>query len=113
MFYQSTIRKIIAIVGLFLFAFSITPQKSIHDLVAAHVDPTTCEVHLDLPIDQVEKSSIHCSYDLLVVTSAFLHYNFELVIERPATYIKHHSSVLTFIASCNTTPFDSRGPPVV
>jgi hypothetical protein len=112
-FYQSTIRKIIAIVGLFLFAFSITPQKNIHDLVAKHVDPTICKVHLDIPIDQVEKSSIHCSFDLLVVTSAFLHYNFELVIQKPATSIEHHSSVLTFIASCNIASFDSRGPPIV
>ena len=55
MLYQKTIRKFIALAMLVVFAFSITPQKSIHDVVAKHIDPTNCSVHKDLPIEQIEK----------------------------------------------------------
>ena len=53
MLYQKTIRKFIALAMLVVFAFSITPQKSIHDLVAKHSDKVKCDVHKNLPIEQV------------------------------------------------------------
>lgn len=84
-----------------------------HDLVAKHVDPTVCKVHLNAPIDQVEKSSIHCSFDQLVVTSAFLHYNFELALQKPMVVIAHHATVLSLISHGEVYQFDSRGPPTV
>jgi hypothetical protein len=40
MLQHKTIRQIIALAMLVVFAFSITPQKNIHDFVAKHVDPT-------------------------------------------------------------------------
>ena len=113
MLYQKNIRQIIASWMLLVFAFSIMPQKSMHDLVAKHSDPTHCNVHQDAPIAQVEKSSIHCSYDNLVVASPFLDFSFahELNVYPPRS-IKNTSLVaLTYLL----VPFllESRGPPVV
>jgi len=54
MLYQKTIRQILAVVMLLVFAFSITSQKTIHDLVAKHSDKVKCDVHKNLPIEQVE-----------------------------------------------------------
>ena len=48
MLFKKTIRQVIALAMLVVFAFSITPQKNIHDFVAKHVDPTACSVHVNL-----------------------------------------------------------------
>ncbi|MFM1970206.1 MAG: hypothetical protein RL731_28, partial [Bacteroidota bacterium] len=37
---QQTIKQLLALAVLVVFAFSITPQKTIHDFVAPHKDPT-------------------------------------------------------------------------
>jgi hypothetical protein len=98
---------------LFVFAFSITPQKSIHDIVAHHVDPTTCDVHQDFPMTQVEKSSIHCSYDNLVATTPFVQYNFEIIIAAPITAKVTNTYFTVNYFSASKFTFESRGPPAV
>jgi len=98
---------------LLVFAFSITPQQNIHDFVAKHVDPTSCRVHKNLPIDQVENSSIHCSFDQLVATSPFVHYNFEIALIIPELVIVKNDTPISFIASNSLSHFDSRGPPII
>jgi hypothetical protein len=98
---------------LVVFAFSITPQKSIHDTVAKHVDPTICKVHVNLPITQVENASIHCSYDQLVVTSAFLHFNFDIEVPATVAHVEYAASPIAQFASCNLYQFDTRGPPII
>lgn len=61
---------------LLLFAFSITPKKSIHDLVANHHD--TRIVTYDASNDfastdtkQIHQSGINCKCDQLIVESPF------------------------------------------
>ena len=68
---------------LVVFAFSITPQKSIHDLVAKHIDPNSCSVHKDLPIEQIENTALHCSFDFQVATTPFVDYDFSIEIATP------------------------------
>jgi len=113
MLYNKTIRSILASFMLLVFAFSITPQQNIHDFVAKHVDPTSCRVHKNLPIDQVENSSIHCSFDQLVATSPFVHYNFEIALTIPELDIVKNETSISFIASNSLSHFDSRGPPII
>ena len=96
---------------LLVFAFSITPQKSIHDIVAKHVDPTTCNVHHNAPIEQVEKSSIHCSYENLVATTPFLQYNFEIIIAAPTMAKVTNTFFTANYYSTTHFTFESRGPP--
>ena len=113
MLQNKTIRSLLASIMLLVFAFSITPQKNIHDFVAKHVDPTSCKVHVNLPIDQVENASIHCSFDLLVATSPFVHYDFEIALTVPKKVIVKNEQPISFIANHTLSQFDSRGPPVI
>ena len=113
MLYQKTIRKFIALVMLVVFAFSITPQKSIHDLVAKHSDPSKCSVHKDAPVDQVENASIHCSYDNLVVASPYVEFDFSINIAPPAQVKSENTILSSFDISNLLNSFESRGPPVV
>lgn len=113
MLYQKTIRKFIALVMLVVFAFSITPQKNIHDLIAKHSDPTKCNVHKDVPVDQVENTSIHCSYDNLVVASPFVDYHFSIQITTPEQAIIKNTIFSSYEISNLIHSFESRGPPVI
>jgi hypothetical protein len=113
MLFTKTIKQFVALAMLVVFAFSITPQKNIHDFVAKHVDPTSCNVHVNLPIDQVENASIHCSFDQLVATSPFVHYSFEIALTLPETVIVENGAGISFIESNTLSHFDSRGPPII
>lgn len=113
MLYQKTIRQIVALLMLLVFAFSITPQKSIHDLVAKHSDPTHCNVHQDAPIAQVEKSSIHCSYENLVVASPFLDFTFAHELNAPPVKNIKNTSLVALTYLLVPFSFESRGPPLV
>lgn len=110
--YQKPIRPIIALLMLVVFAFSITSQKTIHDLVAKHTDKVRCDVHKDLPIDQVENSTIHCAHDNLVVASPFADFSFEINLVNPIIAVVRNTPILAFHFSEPNTFLDSRGPPV-
>ena len=88
-------------------------EKSIHDLVAKHSDPIQCNVHKDAPIAQVEKSSIHCSYDNLVVASPFLDFSFVLKLTAPPVWVIKNTSLIELTYFIVPFSFESRGPPVV
>ena len=113
MLYQKTIRQIVASLMLLVFAFSITPQKSIHGLVAKHSDPTQCNVHKVAPIAQIEISSIHCSYDNLVVSSPFLDFSCTHEVAAPPVRVIKNTSLIGLTYLLVPFSFESRGPPVV
>ena len=113
MLYHKTIRKFLALAMLVVFAFSITPQKSIHDLVAKHIDPTSCSVHKDLPIEQIEKSELHCTFDFQVATTPFTAYDFSIILQPP--YVAQTRNIIFIVAPISqlTIISDSRGPPSI
>ena len=111
MLQNKTFKQFLALAMLVVFAFSITPQKSIHDLVAKHIDPNSCSVHKDLPIEQVENSSIHCSHDNLVATSPFVEFNFNIELAQPVQNSITNTHLVCFYFSNKNYSLDSRGPP--
>ena len=111
MLQNKTFKQFLALAMLVVFAFSITPQKSIHDLVAKHIDPNSCSVHKDLPIEQVENSSIHCSHDNLVATSPFVEFNFNIELAHPVQNSITNTHLVCFYFSNKNYSLDSRGPP--
>jgi len=111
MLYNQTIRKIIALLMLVVFAFSITSQKAVHDLVAKHKDQVQCNVHKSVPIDQVEKSSIHCAYDNLVVASPFANFSFTAQLQYPVPAQMRNTVLIHFYFSSPLYTLESRGPP--
>ena len=111
--FQKTFKQFLALAMLVVFAFSITPQKSIHDIVAKHIDPTSCSVHKDLPIEQIEKSELHCTFDFQVATTPFVDYDFSIRLHPPVVATVRN---LRFVVAAITQYIlvaDSRGPPAI
>ncbi len=113
MLYLKTIRKFIAVMMLVVFAFSITPQKSIHDVVAKHIDPTNCSVHNNLPIEQIEKEELHCTFDFQVATTPFATYDFSIILQPPFVAQTRDTFFLAAPISRLAIISDSRGPPSI
>ncbi len=111
MFYHKTIRSFIALFLLLVFAFSISSQKAVHDLVAKHSDQVKCEVHKSVPIDQVEKSAVHCTQDNLVVASSFADFSFAIHLTHPLIAQTRNTVLLHFYFSSQSFSTESRGPP--
>ena len=113
MLFHKTIRYFIALTMLVVFSFSITPQKVIHNFVANHLDPTTCEIHQNLPIEQVETGGLHCTFDFQVATTPFVVYNFDILISLPVNPVSGN----TFYVSKKIAQYfisgESRGPPAI
>lgn len=113
MLFHKTFKQFLALVMLVVFAFSITPQKSIHDLVAKHIDPTSCSVHKDLPIEQIEKSELHCTFDFQVATTPFVEYDFSIQIQAPMLAKPRNANFVAAALVQYAIVSDSRGPPTV
>jgi hypothetical protein len=111
MLFNKTFKQFLALAMLVVFAFSITPQKSIHDLVAKHIDPTSCSVHKDLPIEQIENTALHCSFDFQVATTPFVDYNFSIEIAKLEIAQPRNAEFDSKTISQNAIISDSRGPP--
>jgi hypothetical protein len=111
MLQNKTFKQFLALAMLVVFAFSITPQKSIHDLVAKHIDPNSCSVHKDLPIEQIEKTELHCTFDFQVATTPFVDYDFSIEIARPIVAKARNAQFEDKTISQHAIISDSRGPP--
>lgn len=106
-----TIKQLLALAMLVVFAFSITPQKTIHDFVAEHKDPTKCEVHIKAPIEQVEKAQLHCTFDFQVATTPFVSYHFTVLVPTPTEARAQNDTYKeTQIYTVHISK-ESRGPP--
>jgi len=111
--YLTHIRKLIALILAVVFVFSITPQKYVHDLAANHVDQKQCLVHKKAPIEQVEQSNIHCTYNVFVSTVPFLIFHFSFTIPSyPYKLDKKNDLGFCFITK-RILSKDLRGPPTV
>lgn len=110
---QKTLKQFLALAMLVVFAFSITPQKSIHDLVAKHIDPTSCSVHKDLPIEQIEKTELHCTFDFQVATTPFVEYDFSIALHAPLILKARNSVFHTAPIVQLSIVSESRGPPAI
>ena len=111
MLQYKTFKQFLALAMLVVFAFSITPQKSIHDLVAKHIDPNSCSVHKDLPIEQIENTALHCSFDFQVATTPFVDYDYSIEIAIPIVAKLRNTIFVAAPISQHAIVSDSRGPP--
>ena len=66
-----TIQKFIALLMLVLFAFSITPKKLLHDVVAGHRDTKCTLDHSHDANGQLTNAGYNCQTDNLVIESPF------------------------------------------
>ena len=111
MLQHKTFKQFLALAMLVVFAFSITPQKSIHDLVSKHIDPNSCSVHKDLPIEQVETAALHCTFDFQVATTPFVDYDFSIVVKSLVLAQARNTFFIAAPIAQHAIVSDSRGPP--
>jgi hypothetical protein len=98
---------------LVFFAFSITPKKLLHDLVAHHKDTRALSVKQDSGLPHISKAGFHCQCEQLVAETPFLHGNtaFSLLIT-PLIIARYDQPVIAFY-SAEDTSSRLRGPPFV
>ncbi len=72
MYSRPIIKTLSALLLLLVFAFSITPKKSWHDLIATHEDGKKPNDDQTAKGSQLHKLVIHCSCDLQVAESPFI-----------------------------------------
>ena len=111
MLQHKTFKQFLALAILVVFFFFFTPQKSILDFVAKHVDPNSCSVHKDLPIEQIENSALHCSFDFQVATTPFVDYDFSIEIAIPIVAKARNTNYVVATIEQYAIISDSRGPP--
>ena len=111
MLFHKTFKQFLALSMQVVFAFSITPHNSIQDLVAKHIDPNSCSVHKDLPIEQIENSALHCSFDFQVATTPFVDYDFSIEIAIPIVAKARNTNYVAAPIEQYAIVSDSRGPP--
>jgi hypothetical protein len=68
----NTIKKIIGIVLLAVFAFGITPKRTLHNLVADHRDGKAVASKASCDDTVLSRAAFNCQCDNLVVESPFV-----------------------------------------
>lgn len=112
MLQKSHILKLIAGFILVVFAFSITPKKVWHDLLANHKDLNTRNLIINTKGDEVHKSVINCNCDQLVVESAFVNKAIFFSIEVLIVEKDYIINPYTFLFNSSIYNFGLRGPPM-
>jgi hypothetical protein len=97
---------------LVVFAFSITPKKVWHDLLANHKDLSTRNYQIGKRGDQVHKTVINCNCDQLVVESAFVNKASFFSIDIAIVEIDYLVKPYTFSFNSSIYNFGLRGPPM-
>ena len=106
-----TIKRFLAFVVLFVFAFSITPKRFLHDLFAGHSD--TCTKIYNANDSQVAKLGFKCECDNLVATSPFIEAEEQFILNAPPAFPKTWSQQLSIVFSSTPNFIELRGPPAL
>lgn len=112
MLQKSHILKLVTGFILVVFAFSITPRKVWHDLVANHKDLATSHYQTSKKGDQVHRTVINCNCDQLVVAAAFVAKSFIYFIEIPITENNYILKPYCVLFYSSIDDFGLRGPPL-
>lgn len=104
------IKSLFAVVMLLLFAFSITPKKTIHDLLASHKDKIFQTSDSDLL--KINKASFHCKCDNIVAESPFTNLDNKVEWLNFFSYPQHRGEIIHSFDSAGWFSFELRGPPL-
>lgn len=106
------VKKATAIILLVLFAFSVTPIKVIHDLVAKHHDSKSVSYQTGAYKPQLSRPGFNCLLDNLVVESPFTNPGILFQERVLAVYSIGTVSLDYSFISSNHPVFGLRGPPM-
>ncbi|MGN6435262.1 MAG: hypothetical protein ACTHMM_01965 [Agriterribacter sp.] len=111
MFKQQTIRLFSSLVIMLVLAFSITPKKFLHDLVADHTDDITVAVNDGH--DHIDHHGFNCNCDNLVATSPFTAHTDRIQFSSPTFFGAHISIRAWHTQSITHSFFALRAPPAI
>ena len=106
---NNIIRAFLSAFLMIVFAFSITPQIYLHDLVADHRD-----THIKSNFSeqaQLSKTGFHCTWDNLVVESPFINSIIPPLISIQKQFIKLGTAFKANGLGLHNFYFELRGPP--
>ena len=102
------LRQLSAGLMLVLFAFCITPKKTLHDLIANHKDSPYA---LGGTTQQIENAGFRCNCDNLVVESPFVVDFVPVEINIAATHTSYIVAADYDLSFFSHFYFELRGPP--
>ncbi|MBX2922648.1 MAG: hypothetical protein KF746_10690 [Chitinophagaceae bacterium] len=94
-----------------ILAFSITPKKFLHDLVADHTDNITIAVNDGH--DHIDHRGFNCNCDNLVATSPFTEQHEGIQFHTPVRLNDYFPVYVSGIKSIIHSFFALRGPPAL
>ena len=105
------IKRLLAGVMLFIFAFSVTPKKILHDLVANHKDSRV--VASASAITKISVDGFTCKCDNLVAESPFTDAVDQYELSASTSFAVQESAMPACIYVSTHFFFSLRGPPVM
>lgn len=107
----SIINKLTGFLLICIFAISITPKSSFHDLMASHNDE--CFDNHQFKGDQITRQSFNCHFENLVVESPYL-WQYHCLLDEITIYLSTDKPSLNVDVFSNHPFFSElRGPPAV
>jgi hypothetical protein len=103
------IKKLCAFLLLLIFAFSITPKKALHDLIADHKDKSFSS---SSGILQFNKAGYQCKCDNTVAGSPFTHQGSSVEVSSFKFNNGYNHVIPDGCYSFNQFFFELRGPPL-
>jgi len=107
----NTIKKIIGIVLLAVFAFGITPKRTLHNLVADHRDGKAVASKASCDDTVLSRAAFNCQCDNLVVESPFIPGIAPVTLRLPVHTVSYQAMVIQDACSVTLFHSDLRGPP--
>lgn len=111
MYKKTIIKNLSALLLLLVFAFSITPKKTWHDLIATHQDGKQASYDYTAQGEQLHKSVIHCSCELQVAESPFIAIPIGLEWADLPVFSNHYFAFSQDPSFQQTHFYGLRGPP--
>jgi hypothetical protein len=107
----NTIKKIIGIVLLVVFAFGITPKRTLHNLIADHRDGKAVASKASCDDTVLSRAAFNCQCDNLVVQSPFIPGIAPVTLRLPVHTVCYQAMIIQDACSAALFHSDLRGPP--
>ena len=111
MYSKPIIKTLSALLLLLVFAMSITPKKTWHDLIANHQDGKKPSYEDSAKGEQLHKTVIHCACDLQVAESPFIAVNIGFTVASPVVPAIYDVATSQNPQFQQTHFYGLRGPP--
>ncbi len=108
----TSIQKLVAGLLLVLFAFGITPKRTLHNLVADHRDGKVAVIFHDHTGTELSKAAFNCQCENLISESPFVTETYAFTKASPVYFTTYAYGAIDRPATTAIFSSGLRGPPV-